>query len=107
MSRRTIVLAGVAVVVGFSALWHGPLGAGERLARQVEADARARLDADEMYQVQAHIQRDPLSRRLVLSGPADDFQRSELVRRLDEVPGVLEVRWDPGSLPQERKGETP
>jgi hypothetical protein len=60
-----------------------------------------------MYQVQAHIQRDPLSRRLVLSGPADDFQRSELVRRLDEVPGVLEVRWDPGSLPQERKGETP
>jgi len=106
VSRQTIMLVGIGIVVGFSALWHGPLGAGERLARQVESDARRRLDADEMYQIQAHFQRDPLSRRLVLSGPADDFQRSELVRRLDEVPGVLEVRWDPGSLPQERKAET-
>ena len=105
MNRRTIVLLGIAAVLGFSALWHGPLGAGERLARQVEADARHRLDADEMVQVQAHMQRDPLSRRLILSGPADDFQRSELVRRLDEVPGVLVVRWDPRSLPQEQRAE--
>lgn len=104
MNRRGIMLAGIAVVVGFSALWHGPLGAGEKLARQVEADARHRLDADEMFQVQAHMQRNPLSRRLILSGPADDFQRGELVRRLDDTPGVLEVRWDAASLPQEQKG---
>ena len=103
MTRRTVILVGIVAVLGFSALWHGPLGAGERLARQIESDARQRLDADEMFQVQAHIQRGPLSRRLILSGPADDFQRGELVRRLDDVPGVLEVRWDPGSLPQERK----
>jgi len=51
--------------------------------------------------IQAHMQRGPLARRLILSGPADDFQRRELVRILDETPGVLEVRWDPGSLPQE------
>lgn len=102
MSRRTIVLAGLATTIGFTALWHGPLGAGEKLAREVEAEARQLLDRDEMFQVQAHLQRGPLSRRLVLSGPADDFQRSELVRRLDEVPGVVDVRWDPGSLPQER-----
>jgi hypothetical protein len=49
------------------------------------------------------MQRDPLSRRLILSGPADDFQREELVRRLDHIPGVLDVRWDPASLPQERR----
>jgi len=102
LSRRTIVLLGIAAVTGFTALWHGPLGAGERLVLQVEAEARHRLDHDEMVLVQAHLQRHPLSRRLVLSGPADDFQRSELVRRLDEVPGVLDVRWDPRSLPQER-----
>ena len=102
MSRRVIFLSGLAVVIGFTALWHGPLGAGERLARQVESDARRQLDHDEMFQVQAHLQRDPLSRRLVLRGPADDFQRGELVRRLDELPGVLEVRWDPASLPQEQ-----
>ena len=103
MNSRTVILLGIAATVGSTALWHGPLGAGERLARQVEADARRQLDADEMSQIQAHMQRSPLSRRLVLSGPADDFQRSELVRRLDGVPGVLEVRWDPGSLPQERR----
>lgn len=103
MNRRMIILAGVAVTIGFSALWHGPLGAGERLAGQVEAQARRQLDRDEMFQIQGHLQRNPLSRRLVLSGTADDFQRGELIRRLDEVPGVLEVRWDPASLPQERR----
>jgi hypothetical protein len=103
MNRRTIIFVAVAGTAGFTALWHGPLGAGEKLARQIETDARRQLDHDEMVQIQAHLQRNPLSRRLILSGPADDFQRSELVRRLDEVPGVLDVRWDPNSLPQERR----
>lgn len=101
MSRRTIFLLGLIAVLGFTALWHGPLGAGERLAQRVEEQARRQLDQDEMFQVQARLQRGPLSRRLVLSGPADDFQRSELVRILDETPGVLDVVWDPASLPQE------
>ena len=102
MSRHTILLIGLAVVIGFAALWHGPLGAGERLAAKAEAAARAQLDRDEMFQVQARIQRGPLSRRLIVSGPADDFQRAEIIRRLDAVPGVLDVRWDPASLPQEQ-----
>ena len=103
MNRRAIFLLGAAAALGFAALWHGPLGAGERMARQIEGQARQRLDHDEMFQVQARLQRGPLSRRLILSGPADDFQRQELIRRLDAVPGVLEVRWDPASLPQEAK----
>ena len=101
MSRRTILLLGVVATLGFTALWHGPLGAGERLARESEASARRTLDHYELPMIQAKMQRGPLSRRLVLSGPADDFQRSELVRILDDTPGVLEVRWDPASLPQE------
>ena len=103
MSRRTILLFGIAATIGFTALWHGPLGAGDRLATYVEGEARRTLDYYEMPMIQAKLQRGPLSRRLVLSGPADDFQRSELVRILDETPGVLDVRWDPASLPQERK----
>ena len=103
MRQRTVILAGLATVVGFSALWHGPLGAGERLAGKAEAAARAQLDRDEMYHVQARLQRNPLSRRLIVSGPADDFQRGEIIRRLDQAPGVLDVRWDPASLPQEGK----
>lgn len=101
MNRRTLVLFGMAATAGFTALWHGPLGAGEKLARQAETSARRTLDYYELPMVQAKMERGPLSRRLVLSGPADDFQRFELVRILDETPGVLEVRWDPASLPQE------
>ena len=101
MSRSIIFISGVAVVIGFAALWHGPMGAGDRLAIRAEAAARAQLDRDEMFQVQARIQRRPLSRRLIVSGPADDFQRGEIIRRLDGIPGVLDVQWDPASLPQE------
>ena len=46
-----------------------------------------------MEPVQAVIVRGPLERSLELSGPADDFQRSELVRILNDVPGVEEVHW--------------
>ena len=101
MNRHTTLIIGVVAVVGFSALWHGPMGAGERLAQHAEASARRTLDHYELPMIQAKMQRGPLARRLVLSGPADNFQRSELVRILDETPGVVEVRWDPASLPQE------
>lgn len=103
MSRRMVVLLGAAAVMGLTALWHGPLGAGERLAQQAEAHARRTLDNYEMPMIQAKLQRGPIVRRLVLSGPADEFQRSELVRILDGTPGVVEARWDPASLPQERR----
>ncbi len=101
MNRRQILFLGIAAVVGTAALWHGPLGAGDRLASQAEASARRTLDYYELPMIQARMQRHPLTRRLILSGPADDFQRAELIRILDDTPGVLEVRWDPASLPQE------
>jgi len=101
MSQRLITLIGATAALGFAALWHGPMGAGDRLAQQAEQHARRTLDHFELPMIQAKMQRGPLARRLILSGPADDFQRSELVRILDETPGVLEVRWDPASLPQE------
>ena len=103
MNRRTIFLAGLAFVVGTTALWHGPLGAGDRLAARAEVIARRTLDYYEFPMVQVHMQRGPLARRLILSGPADEFQRAELVRILDDIPGVLEVRWDAASLPQEAR----
>lgn len=103
MNNRTVILLGLAAVLGFAALWHGPLGAGERMAVRAETIARRTLDYYELPMVQARLERGPLTRRIILSGPADDFQRAELVRILDDVPGVLDVRWDPSSLPQERK----
>lgn len=103
MNRSATILAGLAVSIGFTALWHGPLGAGDRLAARAETIARRTLDYYDLPMIQAHMQRGPLTRRMILSGPADDFQRSELVRIMDDIPGVLEVRWDPESLPQEAR----
>jgi len=103
MNRTLIFLSGVAATIAASALWHGPLGAGERLATRAEKIARATLDYYEMSAVSARLARHPLSRVIILSGPADDFQRSELLRIMGQVPGVNEVRWDPASLPHEAR----
>jgi hypothetical protein len=96
-----ILALGILMVIGATWLWHGPLGAGDRLARQIESGARAQLDRDEMVQVQAQVERQPLTRRLILSGPADDFQRREIKRRLEALPGVGEAVWSAASLEAE------
>ena len=44
--------------------------------------------------------RDPLTRRVMMSGTADDFQRSELVRLMKDIPGVSGASWDrSGGIP--------
>ena len=101
-TKRTVALAaGIAIAIAAAALWHGPLGAADRFTGQVERSARQTLDAYEMTQVQARLHRGPLTRRIQLSGPADDFQRSELVRIIGGVPGVSNARWTAsgGGLP--------
>ena len=102
MNRNWVLTLGVAAVLAETALWHGPLGAGDRLAGKIERTARTTLDHYEMPLVTARLERSPLRRRLLLSGPADDFQHGELVRMLDEIPGVASVRWTtPPSLSAE------
>jgi hypothetical protein len=101
MNRTAVLALGIAAVFAATWVWHGPLGTGNRIAARAESNARATLDYYEMAQIQARMERDPLTRRLVLSGPADDFQRRELVRILDGIPGVGEVVWDPASLQAE------
>lgn len=102
MNRMAIFAGGIAATLAFGALWHGPLGAGEAFAGRADALARRTLDHYEMPAVTARLERAPLSRTMILSGPADSFQRSELVRILDAVPGVSAVRWDAASPPAER-----
>ncbi len=101
MNRWIIPFAGIAATLAFGALWHGPLGAGEKLVQRGDVLARRTLDHYEMNAVTSRFERDPLSRTMLLSGPADSFQRAELVRIMGGIPGVARVRWDPGSLPQE------
>ena len=91
--RRWIWAVAVLIALGATALWHGPIGAADRFTRSVEATARDSLVSYEMDQVTARLHKAPLTRRLMLSGQADDFQRSELVQILDEVPGVSGATW--------------
>ena len=93
MNRNLVIALGVAAVLAETALWHGPLGAGDRMAATIERTAKDTLEHYEMPLVTARVERSPLRRRLLLSGPADDFQQAELVRMMDEIPGVSDVRW--------------
>jgi len=93
MKRNAILALGVAAVLAETAIWHGPMGAADRLTAKVETTARAELGHLEMAPVSARLERGPLRRRLVMAGPADDFQHSELIRIMDEIPGVSGVRW--------------
>lgn len=91
--RTRALIAGVALSLGLAALWHGPLGAADRFSSQVERMVRLSLDSWEMPTVAGHLDRAPLTRRVQLSGPADDFQRSELARIIETVPGVSKAGW--------------
>ena len=97
MNRKAIIALGALATVGVAELWHGPIGAADDLEARVERHARNLLDYYELPQVTARMDEKPLTRRLILSGPADDFQRRALVEKMGELPGVNEVRWDPAS----------
>ena len=91
--RALVLIAGVAAAIGLAALWHGPLGGADRFAESVNRDVRLTLVYNEIPQVTGHIQHGPLTRRVLLSGPANDFQRSELVRIIGGLPGVSQTSW--------------
>ena len=84
---------GLVATLAATLLWHGPGGAGGRLGRSLDHIERAMLDHAEMQMVGSRIQHDPLTRRIILDGPADDFQRSELKRMSEELPGIATAHW--------------
>jgi hypothetical protein len=94
------VAALVLGIVG-AAIWHGPLGAGDRLAKNIEINAHATLAYYELPAIKAHVHRAPLTRRVVLEGQPTEFQRYELPRTMETLPGVSSSRWAPtgGGIP--------
>ena len=97
MNRKAILALGALGAVAVAELWHGPLGAADEVKTTMERRARNLLDYYELPQVTARMDDRPLTRRLILSGPADDFQRRALVEKVGLLPGVDEVRWNPAS----------
>lgn len=99
-SKRMAAVAAAVLALAGTAIWHGPIGGADRFSSKVEATSRFVLVDWEMPQVEARLHRPPLSRRLVLSGQADEFQRTELVRIMGSVPGVSTAGWsDRGGIP--------
>lgn len=91
--RNLTLLVGAVAILLAGWAWHGPVGAGKRFTAETERFTRRVLVDFEMAPIKAVVAQNPLKRSLVLSGQADDFQRSELVRILNDVPGVGEVHW--------------
>jgi hypothetical protein len=90
--KRTVLIAAVLALAAVL-VWHGPLGAADRFRAHVEADAQDALKDLEMTHVTTQLRHSPLARELVLTGPADDWQKGELSRLLGQVPGVHSVSW--------------
>jgi hypothetical protein len=94
--RDAFIVAGILVSMAAAVLWHGPLGAADRFTFQVERIARQVLiDFSAPTGITVHIHHAPLTRQLILSGPADDFQREETTRLLSQIPGVSDAVWAP------------
>ena len=96
--RLTLGLAAAAALTG-ALLWHWPSGAADRLAGTIERTARTTLVYYELPHIGAVVQRAPMTRRVLLSGNADAFQRRELVRIMNDIPGVGSVAWQTPSGP--------
>lgn len=95
MARRGLLI-GMLLSIGAAALWHS-YAAGPFVA-SVERTTRQALEYYEMTQIDARLQRGPLTRDLLLSGRADDWQRGELARVLSQVPGVGTARWSRNAM---------
>jgi len=95
--RARVPIAGGVVCVLGALLWMGPLGAADRFVTEVNREVRASLVYNEMTMMQAHLHRQPLTRDVALSGPADDFQRGALAEALGNLPGVHDASWGDAS----------
>lgn len=108
MSGTAKALVGLLLTLAMGWIVHGPMGAGARLVDGIERRVDAAVDRQGVAGVSASLGRDPLSRHVRLTGPADDFQRrgfADLVRPMDGVAGV---GWDrQAATPSDAAGRNP
>jgi hypothetical protein len=99
-------LIGLAATLLMGWIHHGPLGNGQALVDRLEAQARTAVAAAEVPGVDVRLARDPYSRKAILSGPANEFQREGmgefpgLNERVMAVEGIAAVEWANPPPPQ-------
>jgi hypothetical protein len=92
----------IGLVAALIAGWvsHGPLGQGKAFIDSLEGLARAEVSRAGVPGVTVRFVRDPLQRKAILMGNANDYQREGLGLypglndRMRAIPGVSGVRWD-------------
>jgi hypothetical protein len=100
MSRPVKFLIGFACAMLAGWGYYGPAGQAEKLTARIETDARNLVAQAELEGATVRLEREPLSRDLVLSGQANDLQREGLGSGLGvkdyarATPNVGQVRWD-------------
>jgi hypothetical protein len=94
--RIRALIFGAMLCIALALVWHGPLGAADRLAAAVDRETRLAIYVNEIPEVHGHIHHGPLTRQVLLSGPADDFQRAELVKIIGSLPGVSSATFGRG-----------
>lgn len=96
------LLIGVAAALLAGWIAHGPIGRGEAFVARLEAQALAVVREADIPGVEVRLQSDPLARRALLSGPADDFQREGtgyfpgLNDRILGLAGISAIAWADG-----------
>lgn len=99
MSKGAKLLIGLAASLLVGWISHGPLGRGEAFVAELDASLRQLVRRAGVEGVTGRMQRDPLARTAILSGPADRFQREGkgslpgLDERVVAIPGVARVEW--------------
>ena len=103
MKRWTKLLIGAAAALAAGWISHGPLGRGEAFVAGLEAAANAQIAEAELPGVAARFSRDPLSRRAILTGTANDFQREGMGQlpglndRIRGIAGISGIEWQEDS----------
>ena len=99
MARMSKFLIGLAASLVVALLVYWPLGMGEAFVDRLDEGAHIMIARADVAGVTVRMQRAPLARKALLSGPANQFQREGMGslpginQRVLAVPGMSRVEW--------------
>jgi hypothetical protein len=99
MSKPLKFLIGLAVALAAGVIDHGLLGRGTQFVDRLDADLQAVVADAKLPGVSARMEREPLARKAIVSGTADQFQREGMgsLPGIDErvlsIPGMGRMEW--------------
>jgi hypothetical protein len=99
MPKLAKFLIGLALALAAGWISHGPLGRGAMFVDRLDGELQAVIADVNLPGVKARMQREPLARKAVLSGPADQFQREGMGSlpgingRVLAIPGMGRIEW--------------